>query len=119
MQSLRPLLRNVATSMHTEMPQELRGPVVMEWSRANKRGRPANPFLEGLCSDRAGHLYVTGAPHGRIFRISLDGQWTAIAEYDGEPDGQILHPNGERLRIAGYKQVSPPSTWQRGWLARC
>ncbi|MBP0495431.1 SMP-30/gluconolactonase/LRE family protein [Pararoseomonas indoligenes] len=104
MQSFQPLPRNVTTRVHTAMPQELRRAVVTEWSRANKRGHPVDCFLEGPCFDPAGHLYVTDIPHGRIFRISPEGQWTPIAEYDGEPNGLALHPDGERLCIADYKQ---------------
>lgn len=95
---------SVATRVHTEMPAELRRPVVTEWSRANKRGQPVDGFLEGPCFDAAGNLYVTDIPHGRIFGISPEGSWTQLAEYDGEPNGLALHPDGARLYIADYKQ---------------
>jgi gluconolactonase len=90
--------------VHTEMPAALRRPVVTEWSRANKRGLPVDCFLEGPCFDAAGNLYVTDIPHGRIFCISPEGSWTQFAEYDGEPNGLALHPDGLRLYIADYKQ---------------
>lgn len=86
------------------MPAELRRSVVSEWSRANKRGLPVDSFLEGPCFDRDGNLYVTDIPHGRIFRVSPEGRWTCIAEYDGEPNGLALHPAGDRFFIADYKQ---------------
>jgi len=104
MPSLDPLPPHVPTHLHAEMPKEVRRPVVTEWSRANKRGHPVDCFLEGPCFDRAGHLYVTDIPHGRIFRISPEGAWSQIAEYDGEPNGLALHPDGRRLCIADYKQ---------------
>jgi gluconolactonase len=96
--------REIATRVHSEMPAEFRRPVVSEWSRANKRGLPVDCFLEGPCFDRDGNLHVTDIPHGRIFRISPVGHWSCLAQYDGEPNGLALHPDGDRLLIADYKQ---------------
>ena len=104
MASFAPAPRSVATRVHTEMPAALRRPVVTEWSRANKRGLLVDCFLEGPCFDGAGNLYVTDIPHGRVFRISPEGSWIQLAEYDGEPNGLALHPDGQRLYIADYKQ---------------
>jgi gluconolactonase len=99
-----PPTRAIATRVFAEMPAALRRPVATEWSRANKRGLPVDCFLEGPCFDLAGNLHVTDIPHGRIFRISPGGSWTQLAEYDGEPNGLALHPDGTRLYIADYKQ---------------
>ena len=92
----------IATTVCTEMPVELRKPVATDWSRANKRGEPVDCFLEGPCFDGAGNLYVVDIPHGRIFRIAPDRTWTLLAEWDGEPNGLALHPDG-RLFITDYK----------------
>ncbi|MBL6457143.1 SMP-30/gluconolactonase/LRE family protein [Belnapia sp. T6] len=92
----------IETTVLTEMPSGLRRPLVTEWSRANKGGAAVDCFLEGPCFDPAGNLFVTDIPHGRIFRIAPDGGWTAIAEYDGEPNGLARHPDG-RLFIADYR----------------
>ena len=98
------LPRPIATRVFAEMPATLRRPVPTDWSRANKRGLPVDCFLEGPCFDRDGNLHVTDIPHGRIFRVSPEGRWTPLAEYDGEPNGLALHPDGARLFVADYKQ---------------
>jgi gluconolactonase len=92
----------VATQLHTELPARYRKPVVTEWSRANKQGQPVDCFLEGPCFDHEGALFVVDIPHGRVFRIGADGAWSLVIEYDGEPNGLALHPDG-RLFIADYK----------------
>ncbi len=92
------------TTLHADMPPVQRRPVVTDWSRANKRGDPVDCFLEGPCFDAEGRLHVTDIPHGRIFRLDGPGEWTPIAEYDGEPNGLALHPDGRRMFIADYKQ---------------
>lgn len=92
----------IETTVLAEMPADLRRPVVTDWARANKRGKPVDCFLEGPCFDAAGVLHVVDIPHGRIFRVSPGGAWTCLAEYDGEPNGLAFHPDG-RLLIADYK----------------
>jgi gluconolactonase len=94
--------RIIESSVFTAMPDELRRPVVTEWSRANKRGQPVDSYLEGPCVDRRGHLLVTDIPHGRIFRVTPGGAWHLVVEYDGEPNGLALHPDG-RVFVADYK----------------
>ena len=72
------------------------------WADANRGGQPADSFLEGPVFDGAGNLYVTDIPFGRIFRIDAAGEWTQIAEYDGEPNGmKLLTPR--ELLITDYK----------------
>ena len=52
--------------------------------------------------DAAGNLYVCDIPFGRIFRIDVAGDWTLVAEYDGEPNGLKFLGEGE-LVIADYR----------------
>lgn len=100
--ALFPPPRIIETTVFAEMPAALRRPVVSEWSRANKRGAPVDSYIEGPCFDTAGNLFITDIPHGRVFRIAPDGTWTTAADYDGEPNGLALHPDG-RLFITDYK----------------
>ena len=73
------------------------------WTELNRGGREAHSFLEGPAFDRQGRLYVTDVPFGRIFRISPQGEWEQVAEYDGWPNGLKIHKDG-RIFIACYKR---------------
>ncbi|KAA2212166.1 SMP-30/gluconolactonase/LRE family protein [Teichococcus oryzae] len=109
------------TSVFSEMPAELRRPVVTEWSRANKRGQVVDSFIEGPCHDSHGRLFVTDIPHGRVFRVEGD-EWHCVADYDGEPNGLALAPDG-RLFITDYKNGILALDTESGYiepvLARC
>lgn len=66
------------------------------WSLANRGGAVTDSFLEGpVWAD--GHLWVTDIPYGRIFRVSLQGDWEQVAEYDGEPNGMKRMASGDFL----------------------
>jgi gluconolactonase len=69
--------------------------------RKQDEGKP-HSFLEGPSFDRAGNLYFTDIPHGRIFRVSPGGGCDLIAEYDGEPNGLKIHRDGQ-IYIADHK----------------
>ncbi|MGY2932677.1 sugar lactone lactonase YvrE [Bradyrhizobium sp. GM6.1] len=58
-------------------------------------------FIEGPSFDKSGDLYVVDIPFGRIFRISRDGIWSLIIEYDGWPIGLKIAPDGRGL-VADY-----------------
>jgi gluconolactonase len=87
----------------TRLPDAFRRKVRSEWGDANKPGEPIESFLEGPSFDRAGNLYVTDIPFGRIFRISPRLDWTLAAEYDGWPNGIAIHQDGS-LWIADYRR---------------
>lgn len=72
------------------------------WSLVNRRGLVADSFLEGPSFDRDGNLYIVDIPYGRIFRISPAGEFTPVAEYDGEPNGLKLARDG-RIVITDYR----------------
>jgi gluconolactonase len=76
--------------------------VVTPWVEANSGGAEIDSFLEGPSFDRAGNLYVTDIPFGRVFRISPAGEWTLVTEYDGEPNGLKIHKDG-RIFITDYR----------------
>jgi gluconolactonase len=93
----------VTAEVFTRLPERFRRPRDTEWARWNRGGRAIDSFLEGPCCDAQGRLYVTDIPFGRIFRISADGAWQQLAEYDGWPNGMKIAPDG-RLLVTDYKR---------------
>ena len=87
----------------TRVPDSYRKAVRTDWCDANKPGHEIDSFLEGPCFDRAGNLYVTDIPYGRIFRISPSKEWSLAAQYDGWPNGAAFHRDGS-LWISDYRR---------------
>ena len=72
-----------------------------DWVRTTRPGQRLHSFIEGPCFDREGHLWLVDVPYGRIFRVTPDGEWHLAHQYDGEPHGLALMPDG-RLAVADY-----------------
>jgi gluconolactonase len=93
----------IQTEVFSEMPVQFRKqkqfPV---WARVNRPGLELSSFIEGPSFDRAGNLFIVDVPYGRIFRISPEGKWDIVTEYDGEPNGLKFHKDG-RAFICDYK----------------
>ncbi|MGO4304069.1 SMP-30/gluconolactonase/LRE family protein [Cupriavidus sp. RAF12] len=71
------------------------------WTHANRGGATIDSFLEGpVWADD--HLWVTDIPYGRVFRVSMQGDWELVAEYDGEPNGMKRLAGGDFL-ITDYR----------------
>ena len=87
----------------TRLPDSFRRKRRNAWADANKPGHEIDSFLEGPSFDRAGNLYVTDIPYGRVFRISPSLEWTLVAEYDGWPNGSCFHRDGS-LWITDYRR---------------
>lgn len=96
-----PLVRTAET--FTSMPDRFRmKDTASVWADANRGGARIDSFLEGPVIDDVGNLFVTDIPFGRIFRITPQGEWTLVAEYDGEPNG-MKFLSDSCLLIADYK----------------
>lgn len=92
----------ITTRVYTTMPDEFRQTgKSSSWVRANKPGQNVECFIEGPSFDAQGNLYIVDIPFGRIFRISTSCEWALVAEYDGQPNGLKIHPDG-RVLIADY-----------------
>jgi len=101
MQLQPPVVRDA--EVFTRLPQGLRRTGIRSaWADANRGGAPTDSFLEGPVFDASGNLYVTDIPFGRIFRVDARGEWSQVAEYDGEPNG-MKFLNERELVIADYK----------------
>jgi gluconolactonase len=87
----------------TRVPDSFRKVGRTAWCDANKPGHEIDSFLEGPCFDRAGNLYVTDIPYGRIFRITPGLEWTLVAKYDGWPNGAAFHRDGS-MWITDYRR---------------
>jgi len=66
-------------------------------------GVARDSFLEGPSFDRAGNLYVVNIPYGQVLRVSPAGEWSLVAEWDGEPNGLKIHRDG-RIFVADHKE---------------
>src|SRR4051812_34880042 len=94
--------RVIETRIFSAMPDEFRRKGKRSpWADANKGGQHIDSFIEGPSFDAHGNLYVVDIPYGRVFRINPAGEWTLIAEYEGQPNGLKMHPDG-RILIADY-----------------
>ncbi len=101
--SLYPPPKYIETEVFARLPDELRLDARSAWADASKDGAKLDGFLEGPSFDRDGNLYIVDIPFGRIFRLSADsGDWTVVADYDGEPNGLKIHRDGS-IFIADYR----------------
>jgi gluconolactonase len=95
--------KDVPTTLFARLPDELRGQNAdNEWVRAQPAGSPADSLLEGPSFDHEGNLWCVDLPNGRIYRITPDGTFHVMAQYDGWPNGLKFHRDG-RVFIADYK----------------
>lgn len=87
----------IKTEVFAQLPEKFH-----KMGDENSGGRPArHSFLEGPSFDRDGNLYVTDIPYGRVFRVSTNGEFELVADYDGEPNGLKIHKDG-RIFIADH-----------------
>jgi gluconolactonase len=93
----------VPATVFARLPDTFRRKRRTAWGDVNAAGAALDCFLEGPSFDRAGNLYVTDIPFGRVFRVSPGGDWTLVTEYDGWPNGLKIHRDG-RLFITDYKR---------------
>ncbi|MES1926065.1 SMP-30/gluconolactonase/LRE family protein [Salinisphaera sp. T31B1] len=95
--------KRIETDVFARLPDRYRrGQTATAWGTAQRPGHVFDSFLEGPSFDRAGNLYVVDIPFGRVFRISPEGTFELVTEYDGEPNGLKIHSDG-RIFIADYR----------------
>ncbi len=89
----------IQTEVFARVPDALR----VKTNPRLQSGIPRDSFLEGPSFDRAGNLYVVNIPYGQIFKVTPQGDFSVMADYDGEPNGLKIHKDG-RIFIADHKQ---------------
>lgn len=93
----------VTASLFARLPEKFYNPRKRSrWIEVRRRGVHTHSFLEGPSFDRSGNLYVVDLAYGRIFRISPEGDFTLVADYDGEPNGLKIHRDG-RIFVADHR----------------
>src|SRR3954471_1106312 len=95
--------RLIDTKVFSAMPDKFRRKGVRSnWGDANRPALATDCFIEGPAFDAAGNLYIVDIPFGRIFRVTPDGAWSLVIEYDGWPNGLKIDGDG-RILVADYR----------------
>ena len=104
----------ITASLYYRVPDEVRcKDRDSEWRGGFSRTFQ-NIFLEGPVYTSSGDLYVVDIPYGRILSISPSKDVKVEAEWDGEPNGLAVDPEG-KIAIADYKQVWYQSISRAGY----
>ena len=110
--SLYPPPATVKAEPFARVPDRYRKQVRTAWADANKAGAIADCFLEGPSFDRAGNLWVTDIPHGRIFK-DLAGRRLVACQRVRRLAQRPQVPQGRPRFITDYKRgimVLDPAT---------
>lgn len=109
----------IDTEVFAELPPGLRVTnKFSKWVEFRKKGQPVDKpetihsYLEGPSFDRAGNLYCVDIPYARIFRVSPQGMFDVVAEYEGEPNSLKIHKDGRIFvadRLHGILELDPQS----------
>ncbi len=85
------------------LPESLyRAGAPSEWVSGQPGRHTPHSGLEGPCFDPQGRLYCVDIPYGRVFAVSAEGEFSVIADYDGEPNGLKTDADG-RFIIADFR----------------
>jgi len=95
--------QRIETRVFARLPESLRIKGRKSGWAFGKDNDNLHSFLEGPCFDRAGNLYVTDIPYGRILRVAPGTTWSVVTEYDGWPNGLAVHRDG-RIFIADHRR---------------
>jgi gluconolactonase len=96
-------LELIKAEVFTSMPAKFRKRSRTKWSDPNRQLAEVDCFLEGPAFDRQGNLFIVDTPFGRIFRITPNGDWDVVVQYEGWPNGMKFHKDG-RLFVADYRR---------------
>ncbi len=95
--------RDIPTTVFASLPERYQlGDVPNAWCDGQPYGTHRGSLLEGPSFDREGNLHCVDIAAGRIFKVTRDGEFHLLAEYDGWPNGLKFHRDG-RIFVADYK----------------
>jgi gluconolactonase len=93
----------IKTEVFARVPENLRKSGIRSNWIDNQPGlNHTHSFLEGPSFDLDGNLYCVDIAHGRIFKVSNEGVFDVVTEYDGWPNGLKIDKHGQ-IFIADYK----------------
>ncbi len=94
---------DVQTTVFARLPAELKSADRNNaWVASQPHGAPTGSLLEGPSFDREGNFWCVDIQNGRVFKVTRDGMFQVIAEYEGWPNGLKFHRDG-RVFIADYR----------------
>jgi gluconolactonase len=112
----------IQAELFASVPARLRRPGFQsEWTEIMRHGVATDCFIEGPSFDRDGNLLVCDIPSGRIFRVVPDGEFSVVAEYDGEPCGLKFRKDGHALItdfVHGVMELDPANGKVKPYLDR-
>ncbi|WP_162605928.1 SMP-30/gluconolactonase/LRE family protein [Jiangella aurantiaca] len=76
---------------------------ISPWARMERGVDAPLCFLEGPVPDGAGGLYLVDVAWGRILRMTADGEFSVLLEYDGAPNG-LAWLNDDTLAVADFRR---------------
>jgi gluconolactonase len=93
-----------ALELFTKLPERFRRKDERTvWADANQSGRCIDSFLEGPVFDKAGNLYVTDIPYGRVYRLGTDGRLDLLLNNVPSPNGIVLSQDEKFLFVAATR----------------
>jgi len=69
------------------------------WAKMTRPGQQMHSFLEAAFFDEDRNLWLSDVPYGRVFRISLTGDWQVVHRIDGEPHAMRIAPDGRHIAV--------------------
>jgi len=96
-------IKKIEVRPFASLPAKLRKKSRTAWSDPNRQGVPVDSFLEGPSFDRKGNLWCVDIPLGRVFRVSPEGAWELVVQYEGWPNGLKFHRDGSAW-ITDYRR---------------
>lgn len=93
-------MTKMTATLWTNLPEDLHYQgEPSPWAKMTRPGQSMHSFLEAAFFDDSGSLWLSDVPYGRVFRVSLSGDWTQMHQIDGEPHAMRIAPDGRRIAV--------------------